>query len=132
LQTYNHRANGAKHRSGRKHGASGTNSGRSAIYTHWFCDTSNVWNYRITQSPRGDCEKEYLGQSKRQFGTQLREHQKAVSTLNKGQLADRIINPHPLPIEDIHFLVPPLLEFPHILSKFLASPVEFPQIFIEF
>jgi hypothetical protein len=47
-------------------------------------------------------------------------------------MADRIINPHPLPIEDIHFLVPPPLEFPHILSEFLASPVEYPQIFIEF
>jgi hypothetical protein len=46
--------------------------------------------------------------------------------------ADRIINPHPPPVEDIHFLVPPPLEFPHILSEFLASPVEFPQIFIEF
>ena len=34
-------------------------------------------------------------------------------------LADRIINPHPPPpIEDIHFLVPPPLEFPHILSEF--------------
>ena len=38
----------------------------------------------------------------------------------------------PPPIEDIHFLVPPPLEFPHILSEFLASLVEFPQIFIEF
>jgi hypothetical protein len=28
-----------------------------------------------------------LGQSKRQFGTQLKEHQKAVSTLNKGKSA---------------------------------------------
>jgi hypothetical protein len=42
-----------------------------------------------------------------------------------------IFKPNP-PIEDIHFLVPPPLEFPHILSEFLASPVEFPQIFIEF
>jgi hypothetical protein len=52
-------------------------------------------------------------------------------------MADRIINPHPPPtptppIEDIHFLVLPPLEFPHILSEVLASPVEFPQIFIEF
>jgi hypothetical protein len=28
-----------------------------------------------------------LGQSKRQFGTQLKEHQKAVSTLDKGKSA---------------------------------------------
>ena len=35
----------------------------------------------------GDCEKEYLGQSKRQFGTRLKEHQKAVSTLDKGKSA---------------------------------------------
>jgi hypothetical protein len=37
--------------------------------------------------PCGDCQKEYLGQFKRQFGTQLKEHQKAVSTLNKGKSA---------------------------------------------
>ena len=37
--------------------------------------------------PCGDCEKEYLGQSKRQFGTRLKEHQKAVSTLDKGKSA---------------------------------------------
>jgi hypothetical protein len=29
----------------------------------------------------------YLGQSKRQFGTRLKEHQKAVSTLDKGKSA---------------------------------------------
>jgi hypothetical protein len=34
----------------------------------------------------GDCEL-YLGQSKRQFGTRLKEHQKAVSTLDKGKSA---------------------------------------------
>ena len=38
----------------------------------------------------------------------------------------------PPPIEDIYFLAHPPLEFPHILGEFLASPVEFPQIFIEF
>jgi hypothetical protein len=31
--------------------------------------------------------KEYLGQSKRQFGTRLKEHQKAVSTLDKEKSA---------------------------------------------
>ena len=35
----------------------------------------------------GGCEKEYLGQSKRQFGTRLKEHQKTVSTLDKGKSA---------------------------------------------
>jgi hypothetical protein len=42
--------------------------------------------------------------------------------------ADRIINPHP------HYWGNPLFGHPTllILSEFLASPVEFPQIFIEF
>jgi hypothetical protein len=35
--------------------------------------------------PCGDYEKEYFGQSKRQFRTRLKEHQKAVSTLDKGK-----------------------------------------------
>ena len=39
----------------------------------------------ILYIPCGDCEKEYLGQSKRQFGTRLKEHQKAVPTLSKGK-----------------------------------------------
>ena len=39
----------------------------------------------MTSIPCSDCEKEYLGQSKRQFGTRLKEHQKAVSTLDKGK-----------------------------------------------
>ena len=34
-----------------------------------------------------DCEKEYLGQSRVSFGTHLKEHQKAVSSLNKGKSA---------------------------------------------
>ena len=41
----------------------------------------------IYSIPCGDCDKEYLGQSKRQFGTRLKEHQKAVSTLDKGKSA---------------------------------------------
>ena len=32
--------------------------------------------------PCGDCEKEYLGQTKRQFGTRLKEHQRTVSNAN--------------------------------------------------
>jgi hypothetical protein len=35
----------------------------------------------------GDCEKEYLGQSKHQFGTWLKERQKAVSTLKQGKIS---------------------------------------------
>jgi hypothetical protein len=43
---------------------------------------------RVVHSiPCGDCKKEYLGQSKHQFGTRLKEHQKAISTLNKGKSA---------------------------------------------
>jgi hypothetical protein len=60
------------------------------------------------------------------MGISIEQYASIVSVL-----ADRIINQHP-PIEVIHFLVPPPLEFPHILSEFWASPVEFPQIFIEF
>ena len=43
-------------------------------------------------TPCSDCETEYLGQSKRQFGARWKEHQKAVSTLNKGEtaLADNV------------------------------------------
>ena len=43
--------------------------------------------HAIYSIPCGDCDKEYLGQSKRQFGTRLKEHQKAVSTLDKGKSA---------------------------------------------
>ena len=43
--------------------------------------------HAVYSIPCGDCEKEYFGQSKRQFGTRLKEHQKAVSTLDKGKLA---------------------------------------------
>jgi hypothetical protein len=38
-------------------------------------------------TPCSDCEKEYLGQSKHQFGTWLKEHQKAVSTLKQGKIS---------------------------------------------
>ena len=41
--------------------------------------------HAIYSIPCGDCEKEYLGQSKRQFGTRIKEHQKTVSTLDKGK-----------------------------------------------
>jgi hypothetical protein len=44
---------------------------------------TNQKTHVVFSIPCGDCEKVYLGQSKRQFGTRLKEHQKAVSTLNK-------------------------------------------------
>ena len=42
--------------------------------------------------PCGDCEKEYLGETKRQFGTRLKEHQKAVFNLDssKSALAEHV------------------------------------------
>jgi hypothetical protein len=48
-----------------------------------------VFKYNKINSliPCGDCKKEYLGQSKRQFGSRLKEHQQAVSTLNKEKSA---------------------------------------------
>jgi hypothetical protein len=46
---------------------------------------TNQKTHAVYSLPCGDCEKEYLGQSKRQFGTRLKEHQKAVSTLDKGK-----------------------------------------------
>ena len=48
---------------------------------------TNQKTHAVYSIPCGDCEKEYLGQSKRQFGTRLKEHQKAVSTLDKGKSA---------------------------------------------
>ena len=39
--------------------------------------------HAVYSIPCGDYEKELLGQSKRQFGTRIKEHQKAVSTLGK-------------------------------------------------
>ena len=33
----------------------------------------------IYSIPCNDCDNEYIGQTKRQFGTRLKEHQKAVS-----------------------------------------------------
>ena len=54
----------------------------------WINTQSNITKHHAVYSiPCGDCEKEYLGQSKRQFGTRLKEHQKTVSTLDKGKSA---------------------------------------------
>ena len=44
---------------------------------------TNQKTHAVYSIPCGDCEKEYLGQ----FGTRLKEHQKAVSTLDKGKSA---------------------------------------------
>ena len=41
---------------------------------------TNQTTHAVYSIPCGDCEKEYLGQSKHQFGIWLKEHQKAVST----------------------------------------------------
>ena len=48
---------------------------------------TNQKTHAVYSIPCGDCGKEYLDQSKRQFGTRLKEHQKAVSTFNKGKSA---------------------------------------------
>jgi hypothetical protein len=48
---------------------------------------TNQKNHVVFSIPCGDYEKKCLGQSKYQFGTRLKEHQKAVSTLHKGKLA---------------------------------------------
>ena len=48
--------------------------------------------HAVYSIPCGDCEKEYLGQTKRQFGTHLKEHQRAVSNLysSKSTLAEHV------------------------------------------
>jgi hypothetical protein len=58
---------------------------------------TNQKTHAVYSIPCGDCEKEHLGQSKRQFGgTRLKEHQKAVSTLDKGKsaLAEHYVTPN--------------------------------------
>ena len=39
--------------------------------------------FRNTLYVRNDCDNEYIGQAKRQFGTRLKEHQKAVFLCRK-------------------------------------------------
>ena len=41
----------------------------------------------IYSIPCNDCDHEYIGQTKRQFGTRLKEHQKAVICCKKGNSA---------------------------------------------
>ena len=43
--------------------------------------------HAVYSIPCGDCEKVYLGQTKRQFCTRLKEHQNAVSNSNSSKLA---------------------------------------------
>jgi hypothetical protein len=45
----------------------------------WF--QANQKTHVVYSIPCCDCEKEYLGHSKCQFGTRLKGHQKTVSTL---------------------------------------------------
>ena len=41
----------------------------------------------IYSIPCNDCDNEYIGQTKRQFGTRLKEHQKVVFSLQKGKFS---------------------------------------------
>ena len=41
----------------------------------------------IYSIPCNDCDNEYIGQTKRQFGTRLKEYQKAVFFLQKGKFS---------------------------------------------
>ena len=43
--------------------------------------------HAVYSIPCGDCEKVYLGQTKRQFCTRLKEHQRAVSNSNNSESA---------------------------------------------
>ena len=43
--------------------------------------------HAVYSIPRGDCEKECLGQTKRQFYTRLKEHQRADPNLYSSKLA---------------------------------------------
>jgi hypothetical protein len=49
---------------------------------------TNQKTHAVYSIPCGDCEKEYLGQSKRQFGTRLKEHQKAVYQSSERNMID--------------------------------------------
>ena len=43
----------------------------------------NKWTDAIYSIPCNDCDNEYIGQTKHQFGTRLKEHQKAGFFLQK-------------------------------------------------
>ena len=44
---------------------------------------TNQKTHAVYSVPCGECEKEYLGQSKHQFGTWLKEHNKGKSALSE-------------------------------------------------
>ena len=54
--------------------------------------TTKQKTHAVYSIPCGDCEKEYLGEKKRQFGTRLKEYQKAVFNLDssKSALAEHV------------------------------------------
>ena len=45
------------------------------------------WTDTIYSIPCNDCDNEYIVQTKRQFGTWLKEHQKAFFSLQKGKFS---------------------------------------------
>ena len=47
---------------------------------------------KFSNIPCGDCEKVCLGQTKRQFCTRLKEHQRAVSNFNSSKLNQLWLN----------------------------------------
>ena len=51
------------------------------------CVPTDQKTYSVCSIPCGDCEKVYLGQTKRQFCTRLKEHQRAVSDFNSSKSA---------------------------------------------
>ena len=51
------------------------------------CVATKQKTHVVYSIPCGDCKKEYLGETKRQFGTRLKEHQKAVSILDSSKSA---------------------------------------------
>ena len=63
----------------------------------YFCKTFDQGSFDLVPKeqksgaiysiPRNDCNQEYIGQTKRQFGTRLKEHQQAVSISKKDNSA---------------------------------------------
>ena len=52
-----------------------------------FAKPKDRKTHAVYSIPCGDCEKVYLGQTKRQFCTRLKEHQRAVSNFNSSKSA---------------------------------------------
>ena len=59
---------------------------------HIFANPTDQNTHAVYYIPCSDCEKVYLGQTKRQFCTRLKEHQRAVSNFNssKSALAEHV------------------------------------------